>query len=184
MSAYNIARDGDPCPECGVALLSEACCWCDGAAVSAFFICEECGGRGQLLLCPNRASHFPPPPNQEVAGWNYWHGSGGNSATHSAAECERESVASHVAHGHLLGVSHCLMRQNPNETHATPPPAGPRSVRRRRCRAPAAPAPGRRPPPFSSPRSAWGASCFAETCAKNLCRPRRAAHSAPVRISR
>jgi hypothetical protein len=63
------------CPECGAALCSEACWSCDGTAPSWISNCEECGGRGQLLLCPNRACHFPPLPNQEAA--DYWCGSGG-----------------------------------------------------------------------------------------------------------
>src|SRR6516162_4882753 len=58
------------CPECGAALCSEACWSCDGTAASWITICEECGGRGQLLLCPNRACHSPPPPD-------YWRGSEG-----------------------------------------------------------------------------------------------------------
>src|SRR5215510_7306165 len=60
------------CPECGAALSSEACWSCDGTAASWSSICEECGGRGQLLLCPNRACHSPP---REVA--DYWRDSGG-----------------------------------------------------------------------------------------------------------
>jgi hypothetical protein len=63
------------CPECGAALSSEACWSCDGTAASWISICEECGGRGQLLLCPNRACHSPRLPNREVA--DYWRGSGG-----------------------------------------------------------------------------------------------------------
>src|SRR5215510_10743247 len=58
------------CPECGAALCSEPCSSCDGTAASWISICEECGGRGQLLLCPNRACHSPPPPD-------YWRGSEG-----------------------------------------------------------------------------------------------------------
>ena len=88
MSAWKLATVGDPCPECGAPLRSEACCSCDGAAAFAFFICDECGGRGRLLLCPNRASHFSPSPDQGMADWNYWYGSVG--ATHSVAECVRE----------------------------------------------------------------------------------------------
>src|SRR5262245_44089282 len=54
----------------GAALCSEACWSCDGTAASWISICEECGGRGQLLLCPNRARHSPAPPD-------YWRGSEG-----------------------------------------------------------------------------------------------------------
>src|SRR5499427_2944390 len=70
------------CPECGAALCSEPCWSCDGTAASWISICEECGGRGQLLLCPNRACHSPPPPD-------YWRGSEGNSVTHSVADATR-----------------------------------------------------------------------------------------------
>jgi hypothetical protein len=73
MSAYKAARDVDLCLECGAALCSEACRACAGPA-SSWFICEECGGKGQLLLCPNRASHSLPAPDQRAAEWNYWHG--------------------------------------------------------------------------------------------------------------
>jgi len=58
------------CRECGAALCSEACWSCDGTAASWISICEECGGRGQLLLCPNRARHSPAPPD-------YWRSSEG-----------------------------------------------------------------------------------------------------------
>ena len=73
MSAYKAARDVDLCLECGAALCSEACRACAGP-VSSWFICEECGGKGQLFLCPNRASHSLPAPDQRAAEWNYWHG--------------------------------------------------------------------------------------------------------------
>src|SRR5262252_9840814 len=70
------------CPECGATLCSERCWSCDGTAASWITICEECGGGGQLLLCPNRACHSPPPPD-------YWRGSEGNSVTHSVADATR-----------------------------------------------------------------------------------------------
>ena len=73
MSAYEVVRDADLCLECGAALRSEACCACAGTA-SSWFICEECGGKGQLLVCPDRASHSLPPADQRAAEWNYWHG--------------------------------------------------------------------------------------------------------------
>src|SRR5215471_14319397 len=50
------------CPECGATLCSERCWSCDGTAASWITICEECGGGGQLLLCPNRACRSQPPP--------------------------------------------------------------------------------------------------------------------------
>jgi len=40
------------CPECGAAVRSEACWSCNGTAASWISVCEECGGRGQLSLCP------------------------------------------------------------------------------------------------------------------------------------
>src|SRR5262249_43659312 len=49
---------------------SEACWSCDRTAPSWISVCEERGGRDQLLLCPNQASHSPPPPD-------YWRGSDG-----------------------------------------------------------------------------------------------------------
>jgi hypothetical protein len=74
MSAYILARDSDSCPECGEALCSRACRSCEGAAASWFSICEECGGRAQLLSCPNRASHAPSPCNRGMAERSYWFG--------------------------------------------------------------------------------------------------------------
>jgi hypothetical protein len=73
MSAYQIAGDVDLCLECGEALRAEACFACSGAASSWFFICQECGGAGEVRLCPNRASHALPTDEQAVAEWNYWH---------------------------------------------------------------------------------------------------------------
>ena len=55
------------CPKCGAAVRSEACWSCNGTAASWTSVCENCGGRGQLLLCPNRTCHSPPPPD-------YWRG--------------------------------------------------------------------------------------------------------------
>ena len=77
MSTWQLATVGDPCPECGAPLRSEACWSCDGAAASPFFMCDECGDKGQVPLCPNRASHLSPWPNQEMANCNYWFGSAG-----------------------------------------------------------------------------------------------------------
>jgi hypothetical protein len=68
------------CPECGVALCSEPCWSCDGTAASWISICEECGGRGQLLLCPNRACHSPPPPD-------FWRASRGQLSNPRASCC-------------------------------------------------------------------------------------------------
>ena len=50
--SHRAARHGDGCPECGLPLCSEKCWSCRGAASSWAYLCEECGGTSQLLLCP------------------------------------------------------------------------------------------------------------------------------------
>ena len=52
--SYHAVRHGEGCPECGLPLCSEKCGSCHGAAPSWDYLCEECGGRGELLLCPRR----------------------------------------------------------------------------------------------------------------------------------
>lgn len=74
MSEHQLAAGVDLCVECGEAVRSEACFACTGAVSSGLFICEECGGKGELQLCPNRASHALPPADQGAAERNYWHG--------------------------------------------------------------------------------------------------------------
>jgi hypothetical protein len=74
MSVNIEVREGDPCPSCRTALRPEACWSCAGTTGSWFFICEECGGSGRLLTCPNRAFHRPLPPHPGGTGWDYWHG--------------------------------------------------------------------------------------------------------------
>ena len=64
--------DVNACPECGAALCSKTCWSCGGTPPSWFCICEECGGRGQLLVCPACLS-----PPQGAAERNYWCGSVG-----------------------------------------------------------------------------------------------------------
>jgi hypothetical protein len=72
--SHHAARHSDGCRECGLPLCSEKCWSCHGAASSWDYLCEECGGRGQLLLCPRRAHHSPPLPSQRAAERSYWIG--------------------------------------------------------------------------------------------------------------
>jgi hypothetical protein len=64
--SYHAVRHGEGCPECGLPLCSEKCGSCHGAAPSWDYICEECGGRGELLLCPRQAHHSPALPSQRA----------------------------------------------------------------------------------------------------------------------
>jgi hypothetical protein len=75
--SHHAARHSDGCRECGLPLCSEKCWSCHGAASSWDYLCEECGGRGQLLLCPRRAHHSPPLPSQRAAERSYWNDSEG-----------------------------------------------------------------------------------------------------------
>jgi hypothetical protein len=68
------------------------------------------GGRGQLLSCPNRASHFPPPVNRELAGWTYWHGSAGQPIPQQKLSGTRLSIVTACAAG--AARSACLYRGN------------------------------------------------------------------------
>jgi hypothetical protein len=52
MSTCKLATVGDPCPDCGAPLRSEACCSCDGADASPFFICEECAAEASYSCVP------------------------------------------------------------------------------------------------------------------------------------
>jgi hypothetical protein len=74
MSAHILALDGVSCAECGAALCSRTCRSCAGTAGSWFSICEACGGRAQLLSCPNEVSHVPSPTDRDTAERNYWYG--------------------------------------------------------------------------------------------------------------
>jgi hypothetical protein len=75
--SYHARRHGESCPECGLPLCSEKCGSCHGAASSWDYLCEECGGRGELLLCPRQAHHAPPVPSQREAWRSYWSDSEG-----------------------------------------------------------------------------------------------------------
>jgi hypothetical protein len=88
MSAYH--GDVDSCPECGTALCSNTCWSCGGTPPSWFCMCEECGGRGQLLVCP---ACLPPP--RGAAERNYWCGSAGQF---SDPFCGREHERAFILH--------------------------------------------------------------------------------------
>ncbi len=58
-------------------MASEACWSCHGAAPSWACMCEECGGSGQLILCPDRARHSSSTVGPRMDGRNYWDASDG-----------------------------------------------------------------------------------------------------------
>jgi hypothetical protein len=74
MSAHIFASDVVSCAECGAALRSRTCRSCAGTAGSWFCICEACGGRPELLSCPNEASHASWLMARDTAERNYWCG--------------------------------------------------------------------------------------------------------------
>ncbi len=77
-SQKGAARNGVPCVDCGAAMASEACWSCHGAAPSWAYMCEECGGSGQLILCPDRARHSPSTPGPRMdRARSYWDASDG-----------------------------------------------------------------------------------------------------------
>ena len=60
MTAYNAAREGDPCPMCGTALRSDLCGSCRGRGKSGLLFkrdCRHCSGTGKAIGCPNFFSH-------------------------------------------------------------------------------------------------------------------------------
>lgn len=79
------ARSGDHCPQCGVVMGAEACWSCHGATPSWVCICEECGGSGQVILCPDRARHSPRHLAREWTDGTIGTLRRGNAATHSIA---------------------------------------------------------------------------------------------------
>ena len=98
MSAWKLATVGNPCAECGAPLRSDACWSCDGAAASPFFMCDECGDKGQspcvpteLLTCLRGLTKKWPIVITGLV-------QRGNTATHSAAECERDFSIGALVH--------------------------------------------------------------------------------------
>jgi predicted amidophosphoribosyltransferase len=70
-------RNGVHCLDCGAVMVSETCWSCHGAAPSWACMCEECGGNGQLILCPDRARHSSSTAGPRMDGRNYWDASDG-----------------------------------------------------------------------------------------------------------
>jgi hypothetical protein len=73
MSAHHRASNAARCPQCTAALCVQTCRACNGVAATCFFLCEECGGEGQVFVCPNQAAHGAPA-SRETEEQEYWRG--------------------------------------------------------------------------------------------------------------
>jgi hypothetical protein len=67
-----VAREGDPCPNCGTKLSSVLCVRCYGTGKTGQRACKTCGGSGVKIGCPNFRAHrlWPLIRKRVVSRWS------------------------------------------------------------------------------------------------------------------